>query len=166
MAAAAGRVLEVHFEVHVLEEGRWLIDYVTPEEEEARREALELSRRPEVEGVRLIKELYDPVRGIAAGRVLFSHLRPRSERPGRDAPGRGAPPDGPDGEPALRLAEETFAPAEGQRTSHRATVEEPNLREGGEPALKVAGRVPLLEPALTGLAAFLLLLAVVGGMVL
>ncbi len=166
MAAAAGRVLEVHFEVHVLEEGRWLIDYVTPEEEEARREALELARRPEVEGVRLIKELYDPVRGIAAGRVLFSHLRPRSERQTRDAPGRGAPPDGADGEPALRLAEETLAPPEGPRASARETVEESDLGEGEAPAPSAAGAGSLLAPALAGLAAFLLLLAVVAAMAL
>lgn len=66
----------VHFEVHVLETGRWKIDYVCKDQREALAVARDLVRWPGIAGVRVIKEVYNSSRNVTAARTIFEDIRP------------------------------------------------------------------------------------------
>jgi hypothetical protein len=70
----------VLYEVHVLHDERWTICSAGRDEAEVREIAQDYARRPELAGVRLVKEIYNPRNGRAAERVLFERLRPRQQR--------------------------------------------------------------------------------------
>ncbi len=72
---AATAITQAHFEIHVLQSDRWVIDYVSTSREDALEEAGELVRRPEIAGVRVVKELFNPETETSAARILFEHLR-------------------------------------------------------------------------------------------
>ncbi len=116
---------EIHFEVHVLEGGRWLIDYVTPEEEEAIAEAQDLFLRPEIESVRVIKEIYSPENDTTAARIVFSRARARPLRPLRvraAAPPPTWPRPLPDAMPAPRSLATSALPGAAQDSSPRLVL--------------------------------------------
>ena len=96
---AAPSITQVHFEVHVLDSDRWTIDYVSTSEEDALEEAEELVRRPEISGVRVVKEMFNPRTEVTAARILFERVRPA--RPSAVAPLRVAAdaPTGPSLDP-------------------------------------------------------------------
>ncbi len=73
---AANTLTRAHFEIHVLYGDRWVIDYVSTSREEALEEAEDLLRRPEIAGVRVVKELFNPVTETTAARILFEQRRP------------------------------------------------------------------------------------------
>ncbi len=77
--AASPAITQTHFEVYVLESDRWTIGYVSTSREEALEEAGELVRRPEIAGVRVVKELFNPSTEATAARIVFEHLRPKQE---------------------------------------------------------------------------------------
>ena len=87
---AAPSITQVHFEVHVLDSDRWTIDYVSTSEEDALEEAEELVRRPEISGVRVVKEMFNPRTEVTAARILFEQVRP--PRPAAVTPLRMARP--------------------------------------------------------------------------
>ncbi|GBD44125.1 hypothetical protein HRbin40_01608 [bacterium HR40] len=66
---------QIHFEVHVFESERWIIDYVCQDEEEALVIAKDLLRRPGIAGVRVIKEIHNPVKEVTATRTIFEEMR-------------------------------------------------------------------------------------------
>jgi len=72
--------LQVHYEVHVLHSDRWLIDCTSRDESEALADAQEIARKPDVSGVRVIKETYNPKTERVAGRIIFNYEKPRPER--------------------------------------------------------------------------------------
>lgn len=78
---------QIHFEVQVFEAERWMIDYVTRDRDEALAVAEELLRRPEIWGVRVVKEVHNSESNVTAARIVHEAMR---ERP-RAAPGRAAP---------------------------------------------------------------------------
>ncbi len=88
---AADTLTRAHFEIHVLHGDRWVIDYVSTSREEALEEAGELLRRPEIGGVRVVKELFNPATETTAARILFEHLRPIGPVPRRRGPRHAAP---------------------------------------------------------------------------
>lgn len=72
---------QVHFEVEVFEGGRWKIDYVTQDQEEALVVAKDLLRRAGIAGVRVLKEVHNSERNVTATRAIFEEMRPERERP-------------------------------------------------------------------------------------
>lgn len=66
-----------HYELHVLHGERWLIDGTAIDPRALLEEARQLLQQPGVYGVRVLKETYDPVRELTAGRVIFQQLKPR-----------------------------------------------------------------------------------------
>jgi len=72
--------LQVHYEVHVLHVDRWLIDCTSRDETEALDDAREIARKPDVSGVRVIKETYNPKTERAAGRIIYNYEKPQKER--------------------------------------------------------------------------------------
>ena len=76
---AMASAMVVHFEVHVLHQGRWVIDCSGQEEAAVRNVAKEYAQRPEIMGVRLVKEMYNPSTDRAAARVLLEKIRPKRE---------------------------------------------------------------------------------------
>ena len=67
--------IQLHYEVHALEAERWMIHHACMDLEEARAIAQELWRRSQVAGVRVVKELYNATRDVAAARIVFQKLR-------------------------------------------------------------------------------------------
>lgn len=57
---ALGRNWIVSYEVYVLKRGRWSIDHAGPEGEAARERLQQILRRGGVEGVRMVRDIYDP----------------------------------------------------------------------------------------------------------
>lgn len=116
---ASTAITRAHFEVHVLESDRWLIDYVSASEADALEEAGELMRRPEVAGVRVIKELFNPHTEATAARILFEEVRPSRRRGraplhmtwSRPRPAAPSPPPSAAAEPPppTEVAEESFS---------------------------------------------------------
>ncbi len=72
-------IMQTHFEVYVLESERWTIGYVSTSREEAMEEASELVRRPEIAGVRVVRELFNPDTQATAARIVFERLRPKQK---------------------------------------------------------------------------------------
>lgn len=72
---------EIHYEVLALHGERWLIDVVVRERDAAVEEARHLLGRGEIAGVKVRKEIYDPVTGLAAGRTVFRRLKPKRPQP-------------------------------------------------------------------------------------
>lgn len=67
---------QTHFEVQVLEAGRWMIDYVSPDRGEALEIARDLYRRPAITAVRVVREIHDPARDIVTACTIFHKQRP------------------------------------------------------------------------------------------
>jgi len=81
MAQAAAQLKsESHFEVHVLSRGRWMIECISREQAVALEDANELVRRPDVRGVKVIKETYSPFNDLTAAISIFSHVKPAPKR--------------------------------------------------------------------------------------
>ncbi len=78
---ASPAITQTHFEVYVLESDRWTIGYVSTSREEALEEASELVRRPEIAGVRVVRELFNPATEATAARIVFERLRPKRKGP-------------------------------------------------------------------------------------
>jgi len=72
---------QVHFEVEVFEGGRWKIDYVTQDQDEALGVARDLLRRAGIAGVRVLKEVHNSERDVTATRAIFEEMRPERQRP-------------------------------------------------------------------------------------
>lgn len=64
-----------HFEVHVQQNGRWTVDCVLDEIEEAMKEAKVLLGKPQIAGVRVVREIYDPRTALAYEQVLHEELK-------------------------------------------------------------------------------------------
>ncbi|MEE8393636.1 MAG: hypothetical protein V3R66_04770, partial [Rhodospirillales bacterium] len=71
---------EVNYEVHVLQSGRWEIQARYPDHKEnaAVEEAVTLGKVKGINGVRVIKEAYDPGSGVSKETVIYQHPRPDS----------------------------------------------------------------------------------------
>ena len=67
----------VHFEVHVQRGERWTIELTAAEEEPACERARQFLQRPEIEGVKVWKEVHDPGTGRSAGRVVLAETKPK-----------------------------------------------------------------------------------------
>ncbi len=78
----------VHFEVHVQRGERWTIELTAAEEDLACERARQFLQRPEVDGIKVWKEVYHQGSGLSAGRLVLSESRPR--RKGRWRFGRWA----------------------------------------------------------------------------
>lgn len=81
---------EIHYEVQVLDGGRWTIVAASRDAAEARETALRLLARPEFAGVRVVRELRERREDRVAACVLLERVRPRLRRrfplPARAAP--------------------------------------------------------------------------------
>lgn len=64
-----------HYEVQVRHGNRWMIEVVSTERDAAQDLATRLMRRWPVDGVRVVKEIFDPVAGRASGCVIFTQER-------------------------------------------------------------------------------------------
>lgn len=97
---------EIHYEVQVLDGGRWAIVAASHDPAEARETALRLLSRPEFAGVRVVREMRERGEDRVAACVLFERVRPRPRHrlplPARAAP-RPAPVSVTDG--AVPVAE-------------------------------------------------------------
>ena len=71
---------ESHFEVHVLTRGRWIIECTSREQGLALEDANELVRRPDIRGVKVIKETYSPFNDLTAAISIFNHIKPEPKR--------------------------------------------------------------------------------------
>lgn len=72
MAARSSRLqAEISFEVYVRRDGRWLVEEVFLEQDEALEYAERLRQRRDLGGVRVIRETYDPERDEAFERVIL-----------------------------------------------------------------------------------------------
>jgi len=71
---------EIHYEVQVLDGGRWAIVAVSRDAAEARGIARRLFGRPQFAGVRVVREIRDRNEDRAATAVLFERLRPVAPR--------------------------------------------------------------------------------------
>ncbi len=71
-----------YFEVHVRRADRWVIDCTCANAAEARAEAADIARKPDVLGVKVVNERYNPRTEQSAARVVFKvekpERRPRS----------------------------------------------------------------------------------------
>ena len=78
MRSAAEQQIGIHYEVHALRAGRWLIECAAKEPEQAIREARDILRDAEVQGTRVVKEIWNPSTDTTAARVIFSKLKSES----------------------------------------------------------------------------------------
>lgn len=69
--------ITINYEIHLLQGRRWLIDSAGPDETMARELAERYSRRPNLLGVRLVREAYNPSTDRSAARILFERVRAR-----------------------------------------------------------------------------------------
>lgn len=83
----------VQFEVHARRGSRWLIEATVADVAIAQEQAQQLLHRSDVEGVRIWKELHDPVTRRTAGRIVSMEEKPRPKRRWR-ARSRGLPAQG------------------------------------------------------------------------
>lgn len=107
---------ESHFEVHVLTRGRWMIECTSREQDVALEDASELVRRPDIRGVKVIKETYSPYNDLTAAISIFNHIKPEPKR-GILSRGTGPviSPKSTKGSPAPKKAERQIDP--GKRSS-------------------------------------------------
>lgn len=80
MAEQAARRL-IHYEIQALHGDRWLIDATVLNRSEALAEAHRLLERPDIQGVRVWKEVYHPATEQAAGYFLFKQVKANPDRP-------------------------------------------------------------------------------------
>jgi hypothetical protein len=81
------------FEVHARRGSRWLIEATGADVAIAQEQAQQLLRRSDVEGVRIWKEIHDPVTRRTAGRIVSMEEKPRPKRRWR-AKSRALPAQG------------------------------------------------------------------------
>jgi hypothetical protein len=117
----SGETAEVHFELYSRREGRWTLDACFADEDEARAVAARISRRGDVTGARLVREVH--LAGLAD--PLVTVLLDTTE---------------PDRPPPLRRAAETPAPAPGGAPSVLGHGRRPEQRDGAGPRAAAAAR--------------------------
>ncbi len=71
------RSWQITYEIHLLEGGRWTVFFSSPEAAEARGMLDRLWERPEVVGLRLVKEIWDPDTDRSSTLVLDERRRRR-----------------------------------------------------------------------------------------
>ncbi len=88
----SGETAEVHFELYTRREGRWTLDACFADEDEARAVAARISRRSDVTGARLVREVHLPGMADPLVTVLLDTTepdRPSSRRRAAEAAARG-----------------------------------------------------------------------------
>ncbi len=73
----------VHFEVQVLRGTRWTIELALEDGELALERAQQILRQPEIDGIKVWKEIHDPATGESAGRTVLCELKPKPKPKGR-----------------------------------------------------------------------------------
>jgi hypothetical protein len=76
----AEALCETHYEVHLLQGSRWLIEQVLMQREAAFLAGRELASSGEAAGVRVVKECYRPASRHSTAVVLYEYLRPVQPR--------------------------------------------------------------------------------------
>lgn len=104
-ARAAARS-EISFEVYVKRQGRWIIEAVLAEREQAFKLAEGLTAGKDVAAVRVVRECFDQSSGESVERVIFdSDIRLEKPAPARpEPPAPKAPARAGTGDPAARRA--------------------------------------------------------------
>jgi len=72
----SGETAEVHFELYSRREGRWTLDACFADEDEARAVAARISRRGDVTGARLVREVHLPGMAEPLVTVLLDTTEP------------------------------------------------------------------------------------------
>jgi hypothetical protein len=122
------------FEVHVCRGGRWTIDAILGQEEQARHHFEAIARDPGIDAVRLVKELFSPASGRTATRTLAEHARHEPARaPAARAPAAAPPPPAGRGEDAPR-PDEAAPPLPPPRGRPVRSPRRPAVRPAAAPA--------------------------------
>jgi hypothetical protein len=70
----------IQFEVHALRGARWLIEAVLGDGDLAQVRARQLLAQADVDGIRVWKEIHDPVAGRSSARIVVAETKPRPKR--------------------------------------------------------------------------------------
>ncbi|NBB68747.1 MAG: hypothetical protein GVY33_00260 [Alphaproteobacteria bacterium] len=90
----SGETAEVHFELYSRREGRWTLDACFADEDEARAVAARISRRGDITGVRLVREVHLPGMADPLVTVLLDTTEPNRPLSVRRAPETAATASG------------------------------------------------------------------------